>query len=414
METPPPPGSLPPVDDALIDRYVAGECLPSEVDHLLEWMGTDPARQEVVRRAQLVWDAARRLPGQWDADGAWERANLAIHSTRSDGQATGAIGESVREAGRVHLLGASHQADRGRPTRNRVPRLAAAACFGIGLLAVGWRFMAIGKGARSRAESIITGPRQRVTVQLRDGSRVVLAPESRLVESPAFGVGTREIELEGAAYFDVAHDPAKPFVVITRDLRIRDLGTRFAVDAYTVSGPASDSTNLPAEARVAVTAGSVELEALENGGPSMPGADLHATATSRAIVVGAGHVGRLDRRGRITVERPSNINQYVTWTTSDLTFDDVPFSEAISRLERWYGVRIVLGDGLACRHITATFRDQSLDQVLDELSLALHARRTSVGESVTLEASDVRSRRPARPGQPLTAPGDCAAGTDGH
>ena len=259
-------------------------------------------------------------------------------------------------------------------------------------------------------ETIATGPRQRVTVGPGDGSRVVLAPESRLIEVAGFGITTREVELQGAAYFDVVHDASRPFVVVTRDLRIRDLGTRFAVDAYAARSTVSGLRATPATTRVAVTAGSIEMEVVApNNRTASGGSRADVVVAHAATVVRAGHVGRIDQHGRITVSQPADIDQYVSWTTDDLAFDDVPVGEAIPRLERWYGAQIVIGDpGLACRHITARFHDESLDQVLDELSLALHTRHErSAAGAITLTSVDAL-RRSQPPGQMSDTAAECA------
>ena len=66
------------VDDALIDRYAAGECSPDEVERVTAWIGRDPLRQAQVARAKAVWEAARSPSGRWDVDQAWARARAAI------------------------------------------------------------------------------------------------------------------------------------------------------------------------------------------------------------------------------------------------------------------------------------------------------------------------------------------------
>ncbi len=404
------------VDDVLIDRYAAGECSPDEVERVGAWIGSDPLRQARVARAKALWESARSPSGHWDVDQAWKRARATIDAggePRRPADAA-AVGQglvrstpepAVPRPGRAQLL--SHP--------DRTARFAAAACVAIGIGLVAWWAMSVGQ-PMAAAETIATGPRQRVTVELRDGSRVVLAPESRLVEPAGFGVSAREVELQGAAYFEVVHDASRPFVVVTHDLRIRDLGTRFAVDAYAARSTVSGARAAPTTTRVAVTAGSIEMEAVGSRTKSASGAGrADGVASQVATVVRAGHVGRIDQHGRITVSQPVDIQQYVSWTTNDLAFDDVALGEVIPRLERWYGAQIVIGDpGLACRHITATFHDESLDQVLDELSLALHAHRErSAGgaitlTSITLTSADTRPQRTGSSAQMSDTAAECA------
>jgi transmembrane sensor len=397
------------VDDALIDRYAAGECSPDEVERVSSWIGGDPSRRARVARAKEVWEAARAQSHRWDVDRAWERARAVIGAESVSDRTSGpAPVDSRLDAGTHQSAVGKATRTASRPRVGRAPVLAAAACvtLAIGLLA--W-WQTPRHVPMAAPESIATGPRQRVTVELRDGSRVVLAPESRLVEPAEFGVSSREVELEGAAYFDVVHDASRPFIVVTRDLRIRDLGTRFAVDAYSARPASPGARTAGTTTRVAVTAGSIEMETVSSSAKAPQGARPAGTYAA-ATIVRAGHLGRMDEHGRITVTQPTDIDQYVSWTTDYLAFDDVPLSEAVPRLERWYGVRIRLGDAaLACRHITARFHDESLDQVLDELSLALHARRDrSAGGPVTLTSSEARPRGTGQTGQMPDTALECA------
>jgi transmembrane sensor len=72
----------------------------------------------------------------------------------------------------------------------------------------------------------------RKKISLPDGTEVTIKARSSIRLSDSFGKKDREVWLEGEAMFEVAPDPAKPFIVHTKDLRIDVLGTRFRVDAY--------------------------------------------------------------------------------------------------------------------------------------------------------------------------------------
>jgi transmembrane sensor len=402
-----------PVDDALIDRYVAGECSPDEVEHVRRWIGTNTAHHARIARATAVWDAARAPKASWDVDRAWDRARDAIQPSPID-QPLESVESALRRADGAEMV-ESHSHKRvitWPPLTRRSTLIAAAACAMIAVVAIARRELSAPRAAPT-PESIVTGPRQRATLHLRDGTRVVLGPESRLVEPVHFGAEAREVELQGAAYFDVVHDPSRPFVVITRDIRIEDLGTRFAVDAYGGGPIGYEPTEAPTDTRVAVTTGSIRMAPIGRAPGSTMRAETGRNAVPAAMVVRAGDVGILDARGHITVSRAADINQYISWTTGDLTFDDTPLSEAIPRLERWYGVHIVLGDPLGCRHISATFHDESLDQVLAELGVALHARHAWSNGSVTLESRAVGTHTPDQHDRSALTPADCStpAGT---
>lgn len=76
---------------------------------------------------------------------------------------------------------------------------------------------------------------QRKKIVLPDGSVVWLNSKSKLTYPSVFNNGTREVELEGEALFDVTHNPDKPFTVITPAYRINVLGTVFNVKSYSAN-----------------------------------------------------------------------------------------------------------------------------------------------------------------------------------
>lgn len=76
---------------------------------------------------------------------------------------------------------------------------------------------------------------QRAELLLPDSTRVWLNARSKLVYPISFGKGTRQVELNGEAYFDVIHNEKQPFVVKTSQMNIQVLGTEFNVTAYSAS-----------------------------------------------------------------------------------------------------------------------------------------------------------------------------------
>ncbi len=376
-----------PLDEALIDRYIAGECSQDEIDRVQAWVGTDPGRHDQIVRARALWQAAHAVNDQWDVDGAWARARKVVRPSALADQSTSPLPQRVDDAARATPLVIMDGAlQRHLSVRQRL-LFAAAACLLIAIPVLGWRLLAARHATGPTPESIATAPRQRVNLQLSDGTRVVLAPQSRLLEGSRFGEATREVTLNGAGYFDVAHDPRRPFVVATRRLRIRDAGTQFAVEAYGEDSAAA-SGSPPPRSTVAVTAGSVEIEPLTPHVPTQSSSPDRAAMTG-PVRVNAGSVAHIDPQGRATLEQPADMGKYVGWTTGVLTFDDLPLSEVAGRLEHWYGVRIVLGDPrLACRHVTASFHDESLKDVLAEIGVALRVRSVWTDGPVTLEPID--------------------------
>ncbi|MGH7718161.1 MAG: FecR family protein, partial [Gemmatimonadaceae bacterium] len=224
--------------------------------------------------------------------------------------------------------------------------IAAMIVVAIGSVLV-WRTVsspnAVARGGAPVMHTVSTERGERAELRLGDGTRVVLAAVSTLRYPADFGARSREVHLEGEAYFDVVHDARNPFVVRAGSAIAEDLGTAFIVRAY---------PNDP-DAEVIVTSGKVALRAAEAGAPRGP-------------VLTRGQLGRLTRDDNAVKVETVDVDDYVGWTEGRFVFDGEPLSEVIIRLERWYDVVFRFGDStLASHRITASFKDKTIAEVLD-------------------------------------------------
>lgn len=318
----------------LLERFLAQQCDAEERARVERWIGDAPSRG---LWAGLLAEAVAQAPAGARAD-AWAR--LLRRLTAS----------------------ARHSPDRARSWRSlwKVAALGAAAIVAgiVVALAVGSRKTAPA-GTALRVLSTPSG--QRASFELPDGTRVILGVASTLRHSPTFGAEAREIELEGEAYFEVAADSRYPFVVRARDLVAEDLGTEFLVRAY------------PEDPRpsVVVRDGRVALRLAA------------APSQSATQVLLAGQLGRLAADGRPTVEQ-ADTSAYFAWTQGWLVFDAVPLRNAIPQLSRWYDLDFRLADSLLGEvPLTATFRNQPTDEVLQLLAASLGMSQVRQGRRVT-------------------------------
>ena len=204
------------------------------------------------------------------------------------------------------------------------------------------------------------------SVRLADGSSVVLGPESRLVLGQDFGRRSREIALDGQAFFDVVHDSARPFLVRTQGATLRDVGTTFSVRSDSVAGT-----------RVVVTSGAVDVTA------------TRATA-SAPTVLRARDVAEVSRQG-VRVEHGAASDSELSWTRGILELHDAPLPAVAQELRRWYGVKLVVTDStFAARRLTATFERATADEIGRVLSAVLGASVTRSGDTLRLGAAGAR------------------------
>jgi len=216
-------------DWARLGRYLAGECTPQEAEATRRWLEADPERAKLAIAARDAWTRSAGLPRTWDTDLLWRR-----FSARA-----GALAERSRYPAQTPAILSHLRASAYPAPRRWIARLTAAAI--VGVLGVGlWRGVSDRAASRVAAianpgpttREIATAKGQRATLQLGDGSHVTLGVDSRLRFSSTFGQSSRELYLEGRAYFDVVHDSTRPFRVRTSNGLTEDVGTKFTVTAY--------------------------------------------------------------------------------------------------------------------------------------------------------------------------------------
>jgi transmembrane sensor len=238
--------------------------------------------------------------------------------------------------------------------RPAAPLLAAAVvvvCLGLGLIVSRLR-----DGTSTGRLTIVSVPAAAMdTVHLAGGIVVYLNSVSSLTYA-AGDVPVREVVLDGEAYFDIPHDPAREFVVQTAAGEIRDLGTEFNVLARDGS------------VRVVVAEGEVELEA---GG--------------RKITIPAGHQS-LARKDQAPADAAAvEASQARAWLRGDLVVIDQPLGEVAAEIERRYAVKVRVTPALRERRITASVRATSAAAAIRAICLAVsaHCQAADSGWSIS-------------------------------
>ena len=209
---------------------------------------------------------------------------------------------------------------------------------------------------------ITTATGQRADIRLSDGTRVALGVDSRLRLAPSFGERSRDLYLDGTAYFDVVHDSTRPFRVHTSTAVTQDVGTRFVVTAY----PGSRST------QVVVAEGEVALRAAHDSG-------------APALSLRAGHLARISAGSAPVVVRTVDPEQYLAWMDGRLVFHDAPLSDVVAELHRWYDEDLRLGDSTLARvPLSASFDAESFRESLQVITTVLPLRAVRRDGVVTL------------------------------
>lgn len=184
---------------------------------------------------------------------------------------------------------------------------------------------------------------QRSTIMMSDGTKVILNAQSKLIYSSGYGTTNREIWLEGEAFFEVTKDKALPFIVKTNYLSTRALGTSFNISAY---------ENEAFE--VSLFTGIVDVY-----DHSSLNSYQEKLLPGEKVVSGDG----LNFQ-----KKDFDLTSAAQWRTGVIVFKNTTLKEAITILERWYGVNIECDDSRAEElTFSGNFDDEYLFTVLEVL-----------------------------------------------
>ncbi|MDR0537455.1 MAG: FecR domain-containing protein [Tannerellaceae bacterium] len=240
------------------------------------------------------------------------------------------------------------------------------ATFALILLAftLGRYYPTTGQNAANTSQPwIITTERgEKAGMTLPDGSRVWLNAASRLTISNAYNKEERRLNLEGEAYFEVAPDTMKPFLVQCKDMRIEALGTTFGVKAY--DEDAVISTVL-VEGKVRV---------------AMP--EQTTTIEPRERIV-------LNKSTREISTETVNPIHFTEWRKNRLRFENETFEDIARNISRIYNIDYTFADeSIKTVTFTGTINNSNLEAILASISLTSYI-------SCTLKDSSIIFRKDA-------------------
>lgn len=185
-------------------------------------------------------------------------------------------------------------------------------------------------------------------ITLSDGTIVVLNAESKISYLPNFTKQSRDVYLEGEAYFDIAKDAKRPFNVHSGDVITTALGTSFNVNSY-LDG---DKGIL-----IALIEGKVRVRNEKN---------------AMDYFLSPGEMATYDPYKENIVIAEFDKKEAVAWKAGSLYFSHAQELEVFKRIERWYGVNIHLENATDKKwDYSAEFKNQSINQLLTSLSFTM-------------------------------------------
>ncbi|MCK5104208.1 MAG: FecR domain-containing protein, partial [Cyclobacteriaceae bacterium] len=184
------------------------------------------------------------------------------------------------------------------------------------------------------------------TVFLSDGSKVKLNAESKISYLKRFNENERIVQLDGEAFFEVTPDKSRPFIVKSGNIETKVLGTSFNIKAY------------PDERKIMIAV-KTGLVSVENKNQKL------TNKQNKSIVLSPMEMATYyDETNQTTVSDYDPL-KVLAWKDGMLYFVNATMEEFITKVERWYGVDIIVErtEPIA-KGITGIFKDQSLEEIL--------------------------------------------------
>ena len=216
-----------------------------------------------------------------------------------------------------------------------------------------------------------TPSRSRSKIFLSDGSVVTLNSETTLKYPATFNGATREVYLDGEAFFSVAKDHAHPFIVHAGKMSIKVLGTAFDVKYY-----ANDT-----HSETTLIRGAIEVTMADR--PS----DRIILKPNEKLILNSASIRRRKTRGKLIAVNDTTSTNYAltnlthlksndttivetSWVNNKLVFKDEPFTDLANQMQRWYGIKVKFkNNNVKDYHFTGVFEKESITQALDALKM---------------------------------------------
>jgi ferric-dicitrate binding protein FerR (iron transport regulator) len=252
-------------------------------------------------------------------------------------------------------------------------------------------YFTVTKKVQANPNEIVTKKGSKSNIRLPDGTQVWLNGDTRLSYSNDFIGNTREVYLEGEAFFDVSHDAAHPFIIHTNKINIKVLGTAFNVRSY----PQDETVE------TSLVRGKIEVIL-----KSRPDEKIILSPNEKLIVSNKNTEPEVGRRSMLQDGTPAVTIKSVTsmasessadsstdsaiaetaWMNDEFAFFNQTLEQIAMDLERRFGVVVLFGDEhVKSYRYSAFFDREGVEKILGVLSLSKKFNYTMEGKKITIK-----------------------------
>lgn len=298
------------MEKELLHKFFAGTATLEEKEAIMDWMESDPDNKQFFLKERMLYNAVL-LHG--------EDKQVQLHASRQQSFLRRGIARFLRVAAMIVVA------------------------FGLGYF---WQSERTEEPVAMQTISVPAG--QCVNVTLPDGSNIWLNAQTTIQYPVSFNKENRQVKLDGEAYFDIAKDSKRPFIVNTKECSVEVLGTKFNIDAYYSRD----------KFETVLMEGSVKVSMLND-------------PTQAVSLKPNNKVYRSN--GKLLIQKVSNYERY-RWKEGLICFVDEPFKVVMEDFEKFYGLTIVVNNQKVTQYLyTGKFKQtDGIDYALSLLQKNIH------------------------------------------
>ncbi len=331
----------------LIIRALAGEISAADRLRLESWLARSDENRRIFEQYKAVWSLSPDLQGyQADTPAAFSNVLRQIEAEEQEPSKTRKLLDPIQGTRAI--------------TRLWISGMAATLLI---LLATSLFFF-----LRDPGPSYLQATAENETklILLEDESQVHLKAGAGLSYPSPFGSRERRLKLTGNAYFEVASNQSRPFVVQLNDTEIRVLATAFYVE--------QDLSDYPLA--VSVTSGKVSIRSL-------------ADKFEETTLEGGQRMRLSGEKNEIITSEIEDMN-FLAWKTGTMSFEDAPLRDVFNALGQNYSISVEAPDEVLELRLTARFIEEDYQDIMSSIALVFGLELSGENKRYTIKNSHPR------------------------
>jgi transmembrane sensor len=335
----------------LLPRYFTGECSLLEKRKIENWINANDKNKNEFSEQKGIWERLTTREINWNIESSWQKFALE-HNIDIEKKQTANVSiieiKPFRKSASLYL--------------GYIIRTAA-----VLLIMLGGYFILQQTGIFNSKTKTEIAWNQKTTLMgekfmltLSEGTKVTLNADSKFKYPIRFNNNSREVFLEGEAYFEVEHDSSKPFIVHSGKISTTVLGTKFNVSAF------------PEEKRITVSLveGKVKVSKEKENDVE----EIVELKPKQQLV--------FNKEKEISTFDEFDLQKATGWKDNIFKFDEEPLGKVLIKLERAYGIKFELANkSFADYTITARFENSSIWTISEVIKKLTGLRYKTIKEN---------------------------------